>query len=142
VGNEDDWPSAGDGTPPSRTEEEGLLEEDPVEEDKLALEVKKIQPKKTTFSNRRNYRTFGTAMTHVALCVQNRGFKGSLEVRKLYRVLPDPEAADHGLVRIIDESGEDYLYPERFFTSVSIPQTARRLFPRPFRTPSRRARSA
>ena len=81
-------------------------------------------------------------LKHVALCVQNRGYKASLEVRKLYRVLPDPEAADHGLVRIIDESGEDYLYPERFFTSVSIPQTARRLFSRPFRTPSRRARSA
>jgi hypothetical protein len=44
-----------------------------------------------------------------------------LELRKLYEVLPDEDAAIHGQVRIIDESGEDYLYPESFFAPVQLP---------------------
>jgi hypothetical protein len=70
-----------------------------------------------------------------ALCVQNRGHKASLEIRKIYQIIPDDEAANHGMVRIIDESGEDYLYPDRFFVNVSIPpHQAKKLFlhaPRP-----------
>jgi len=50
-----------------------------------------------------------------AVCLRNRGFRASLEVRKLYPVLHDPEAELNELIRVIDESGEDYLYPARLF---------------------------
>ena len=55
------------------------------------------------------------------LCVDNEGYEASLEVRKLYEKIPDREAERHGQVRIIDESGEDYLYPSRFFALVRLP---------------------
>ncbi|HVN86349.1 MAG TPA: hypothetical protein VMW17_16060 [Candidatus Binatia bacterium] len=46
----------------------------------------------------------------------------SLELRKIYQALPDADAKAHGLVRVIDESGEDYLYPEKFFRALDLPQ--------------------
>ncbi len=55
------------------------------------------------------------------LCVDNEGYEASLEVRKLYEKIPDKEADRHNQVRIIDESGEDYLYPSKFFASVKLP---------------------
>ena len=55
------------------------------------------------------------------LCVDNTGYEASLEVRKLYERIPDREAERHSQVRIIDESGEDYLYPSRFFAPVRLP---------------------
>ncbi|MDD5033410.1 MAG: hypothetical protein PHE55_01515 [Methylococcaceae bacterium] len=55
------------------------------------------------------------------VCVKNDDYAASLELRKLYEVLPDEDAAKHGQVRIIDESGEDYLYPESFFAPVELP---------------------
>lgn len=62
------------------------------------------------------------------LCVDNEGYEASLEVRKLYEKIPDKEAERHEQVRIIDESGEDYLYPSRFFTLVRLPtQTKNRI---------------
>jgi len=57
-----------------------------------------------------------------AVCVRNAGHTASLELRKIYQVLPDAEAEEHGLVRLIDESGEDYLYPVRFFLDFDLPQ--------------------
>ncbi len=54
------------------------------------------------------------------LCVDNRGYEASLEMRKLYEKLPDVEAERHNQVRIVDESGEDYLYPSRFFAPVRL----------------------
>ncbi len=54
------------------------------------------------------------------LCVDNEGYEASLETRKLYETLPDKEAERHNQVRIIDESGEDYLYPSRFFASIRL----------------------
>jgi hypothetical protein len=59
------------------------------------------------------------------VCVRNEGYLASLELRKLYRVLPDAVARKRGLVRIVDESGEDYLYPEEFFIWVRLPQSAK-----------------
>ena len=56
------------------------------------------------------------------VCVRNTGYLASLELRKIYQALPDDEAAAHGLVRVIDESGEDYLYPANFFKAVDLPQ--------------------
>jgi len=55
------------------------------------------------------------------VCVRNRGYAASLEVRKLYPVVNDPEAAIEDLIRVIDESGEDYLYPARLFRKVALP---------------------
>jgi len=60
-----------------------------------------------------------------ALCVENRGAE-DLEIRKVYRVLHDKGAAATGYVRVIDESGEDYLYPAAYFVSVELPQKAKR----------------
>ena len=58
------------------------------------------------------------------ICVRNDGYPASLEVRKLYQVLPDSDASEHGLIRVIDESGEDYVYPEDYFVPIELPQSA------------------
>lgn len=60
------------------------------------------------------------------VCVKNDGFAVSLELRKLYRVLPDRAAEARQLMRVIDESGEDYLYPEDCFVAVDLPVAAAR----------------
>ena len=56
------------------------------------------------------------------VCVKNDGYPAALEVRKLYRSLPDDEAAAHKMLRIIDESGEDYLYPADMFLPIELPR--------------------
>lgn len=56
------------------------------------------------------------------ICVKNRNHRASLELRKIYRRLSDTTATRHGLVRIIDESGEDYLYPADYFIAIHLPQ--------------------
>mgnify|MGYP003433177290 FL=1 len=61
-----------------------------------------------------------------AVCLRNDGYEVSLERRKIYQVLPDPGAAKHRQVRVIDESGEDYLYPQNFFAPIELPQPIRR----------------
>ena len=60
------------------------------------------------------------------VCLKNKGYEVSLEPRKIYQVLPDPGAAKHRQVRVIDESGYDYLYPASYFTPIELPQTVRR----------------
>lgn len=55
------------------------------------------------------------------ICVKNEGFEASLELRKVYDLLPDAEAEHHGMLRVIDESGEDYLFPENFFVPIDLP---------------------
>ena len=57
---------------------------------------------------------------HFMICVDNRGYESSLEIRKLYEVLTDKVAAKHHQIRVIDESGEDYLYPSKFFAPVRL----------------------
>lgn len=57
-----------------------------------------------------------------AICIDNRGYEVSLEIRKLYEVLADVDAEKHGQIRVIDESGEDYLYPATSFTCISLPE--------------------
>jgi hypothetical protein len=59
---------------------------------------------------------------HFAVCVRNEDYPASLELRKLYAVLDDKFASEHGLVRVVDESGEDYLFPSEYFVRVSLPQ--------------------
>jgi hypothetical protein len=60
------------------------------------------------------------------VCIKNKGYAASLERRKIYQVLPDPDAAKHKQIRVIDESGEDYLYPQEFFAPIDLPQSIRR----------------
>ena len=55
-------------------------------------------------------------------------YEASLELRKIYRVLPDEAAAAESLLRIVDESGEDYLYPAEFFVSIALPEPAMKAF--------------
>ena len=61
------------------------------------------------------------------VCVRNAGYPASLELRKLYRLLTDDRASRHRQVRVIDESGEDYLYPEDYFIPVKLPQSAQKV---------------
>ena len=60
------------------------------------------------------------------VCVKNKQYGASLELRKLYQVVPDDGAAKRRQLRVIDESGEDYLYPENYFVAVGLPQSAER----------------
>jgi hypothetical protein len=62
----------------------------------------------------------------LVVCIKNDGYEVSLERRKLYLSLPDADAEKHGLVRVIDESGEDYLFPRRCFMPVELPLSVRR----------------
>ena len=64
--------------------------------------------------------------THFAVCVDNRGYPVALELHKIYRVLPDDDAEAEGDIRVIDESGEDYLYSANRFVEIEPPQTVRR----------------
>jgi hypothetical protein len=57
-----------------------------------------------------------------AVCINNTEYPASLERHKIYRVLPDEEAACDGDIRVIDESGEDYLYPATYFVVIDVPQ--------------------
>ena len=61
--------------------------------------------------------------TELVICIRNEGYTASLERRKLYEVIADAEAAKHDQLRVIDESGEDYLYPARYFVRVQLPES-------------------
>ena len=58
-----------------------------------------------------------------AVCVRNAGYTASLEVRKLYPVVEDLDAQENDLIRVIDESGEDYVYPNGFFGLEKVTRT-------------------
>jgi hypothetical protein len=58
----------------------------------------------------------------LVICVKNHGYETSLEARKLYEVIPDPKAEEHQQIRVIDESGEDYLFPKEFFMEIKLPK--------------------
>ena len=58
----------------------------------------------------------------LAVCIDNAGYPAALEVRKIYQVLPDADAKQYNYLRVIDESGEDYLYPASYFIFLELPQ--------------------
>ena len=60
------------------------------------------------------------------ICLQNKGYEVSLDLRKIYQALPDPDAAKHRQLRVIDESGEDYLYPKSYFATIELPTPVRK----------------
>ncbi len=57
---------------------------------------------------------------HFVVCIRNSGYEGALELRKLYEIIDDPSAEKHSQVRVVDESGEDYLYPRSWFLPVEL----------------------
>src|SRR5215470_18926 len=74
-----------------------------------------------------------------AICIENRR-ADDLQVCKVYRVLPDKAAATTGYTRVIDDSGEDYLYPSEYFVPVELPPKAKRAWAG-IRSPARRRQS-
>ena len=74
-----------------------------------------------------------------ALCVEDGGME-DLEARKVYQILPDREAAREGYIRVIDESGEDYVYPSDLFVPVRLPTAIVRRLRGPVRARSAAAR--
>lgn len=60
-------------------------------------------------------------MTQFALCLNNEGYPASLEIGKLYRIVPDADAEAHGYLRVIDESGEDYAFTTDRFHVMTLP---------------------
>ncbi|MCO6456787.1 MAG: hypothetical protein J5I93_15925 [Pirellulaceae bacterium] len=80
-----------------------------MENDEIAARKTKAQPK-------------------FVICVRNDSFPASLELREVYRAISDPEASSHKMLRVIDESGEDYLYPDDCFVAVELPRAAELLF--------------
>ena len=62
------------------------------------------------------------AARRFAVCIQNQGYEASLERNKIYVVIPDADAASEGDVRVVDESGEDYLYPSEWFVLMDVPK--------------------
>jgi hypothetical protein len=62
------------------------------------------------------------AALRYAVCINNEGYKASLETGKLYRIIPDDQAISHGYIRVIDESGEDYGYSVKRFFPIELPQ--------------------
>ncbi len=63
------------------------------------------------------------------LCIDNGGYPESLEVRKVYAVVPDERADARHYVRVIDETGEDYLYPSKYFVPIKVPPEAAKILP-------------
>jgi hypothetical protein len=70
--------------------------------------------------------------TRFAVCLNNKDYPVALELHKVYRVLPDAGAAQDGDLRIVDESGEDYLYPTENFLLIELPLRTTRVLQRSF----------
>jgi hypothetical protein len=66
-----------------------------------------------------------------AVCIHNAGYPASLELHKLYRILPDKDAALDGDIRVIDESNEDYLYPADYFIIIDLPHDVEQILLNP-----------
>lgn len=62
------------------------------------------------------------------ICVNNHEYEASLELRKIYQVVSDNSANKNNMIRVIDESGEDYLYPQDYFVPIDLPETAENVF--------------
>ena len=70
-------------------------------------------------------RPSGRRASRFVVCLENAGYPASLELHKIYRIVADADAARDGDVRIVDESGEDYLYPAEWFAAVELPRRVR-----------------
>jgi hypothetical protein len=81
--------------------------------------------KKSNASATSTRRTNRAGESRFVVCVANDGYPASLELHKIYRVLPDKQAERDGDLRVIDESGEDYLFPAKWFVPVKVPQVVK-----------------
>ena len=66
--------------------------------------------------------------TRFVVCINNQDYQASLEVRKIYQIISDNRAAEHQLIRVIDEFGEHYLYPVAYFVPIALPQAVAAVF--------------
>jgi hypothetical protein len=66
--------------------------------------------------------------TQYVVCISNKDYPTSLETRKIYQTIPDSDAVKHQMIRVIDESGEDYLYPSNFFILIQLPKAVKEAF--------------
>jgi hypothetical protein len=86
---------------------------------------------RSSVSSRRRGESASARIQYV-VCIKNDGNPESLDLRKIYRTMPDADAAKHGYIRVVDETGEDYLYPKQHFVAVALPRrlpkTARKAF--------------
>ncbi|MFH0794394.1 MAG: hypothetical protein V2A74_10220 [bacterium] len=73
-----------------------------------------------------------TPASRFVVCIDNSGYEASLERRKIYPLLPDPDAAEDNDLRIIDESGEDYLYEADRFVAIEVPTRLERVLLKEF----------
>lgn len=62
------------------------------------------------------------------VCINNKDYQASLEIRKIYRVMSDSNASQHQMIRVVDESGEDYLYPSNYFIPIELPKAVEEAF--------------
>jgi hypothetical protein len=62
------------------------------------------------------------------MCINNKAYPHDLTLHKVYKVIPDARGEKYGDIRIVDESGEDYLFPEEFFVTVIVPEVAEHTF--------------
>ena len=86
-------------------------------------------------SAKRNSRSSGSSRRAVTrrdaepdfvVCVRNKDYEASLQLRRIYRAIPDDRAASHHYLRVVDESGEDYLYPRSFFVAIELPKAVKK----------------
>ncbi len=73
-------------------------------------------------------RAIGTIMAKYVMCLDNQSYPLDLTLHKVYRVLPDEKGEQHGMIRVVDNTGEDYLYPPRLFASGELSEVAQRSF--------------
>jgi hypothetical protein len=66
------------------------------------------------------------AEKHFVVCIRNEEYEASLELRKIYEVVEDASAAKHQMLRVVDEEGEDYLYPASWFLPIELPRNLER----------------
>ncbi|NES05180.1 MAG: hypothetical protein F6K22_21570 [Okeania sp. SIO2F4] len=62
--------------------------------------------------------------TKFAICIHNKNYPTSLEIRKIYQVIPDTTSSKYQMIRVIDESNKDYLYPSNYFIPIELPKAA------------------
>lgn len=82
--------------------------------------------KRKSKSNGSSTKKRPAAASHYVVCVKNEEYPSSLELRKLYPVIGDRNAAKAGLIRVVDESGEDYLYPADYFIAIKLSRPVQR----------------
>ncbi|MDZ7686940.1 MAG: hypothetical protein U5O39_19955 [Gammaproteobacteria bacterium] len=69
--------------------------------------------------------TNSSANQKLVVCIRNDDYEASLELRKIYEIIPDDDAEAHNQLRVIDESGEDYLFPSSLFMPIELPESTK-----------------